>query len=118
MSRSESDATGPKYGEVWLVDPLDDGESWPAVVISSDAVGRMPLRLIARIDAIGRKNRGVWRVELPDPIESHIKGRPVVDTMQLHSVELSRCRERIGRVPADYMTEVAAAIAILVEFEM
>ena len=76
----------------------------------------MPLRLVAKIDGV-RKREGLWRVEVPQENEIGLDQRVVVDTMQISSVETTACRKRLGRLPADCMIEVAAAIAILVEYE-
>ena len=109
----------PKYGEVWLVESREERQEvdlWPAVIISSDAMELMPLRLVARIDSF-RKGGELWRVEVPSEITVGLDQQAVVDTMQICSVETTACRERLGRLPADCMIEVAAAVAILVEHE-
>lgn len=115
---SRIDPVAPKYGEVWLVESKGREESsvlWPAVVISSDAMELMPLRLVARIETFG-KGEGLWRVEVPPTKSSGLEEPAVVDTMRICSVETDRCRKRLGRLPADCMVEVAAAVAILVEY--
>ncbi len=121
---SQTDSSRPKYGEVWLVafperqseEATNAVETYPAVVVSSDAMGTMQRRLVARID-LPHKVEGLWRVEIPEQQSSGVEQRAVVDAMQLHCVDLESCVQRIGRLPADCMTEVAAAIAIVVEYE-
>lgn len=110
----------PSYGEVWLVnaaDPHGNAGAWPAVVVSSDAMKGMPWRLVARIEG-HRSREFLWRVEVPEIGHAGIDRRSVVDTFQLHCVELAHCIRKLGRLPADCMTEVAAAIAIIVEYEV
>ena len=116
---SQVDVASPRYGEVWLVESKKEGDvpdCWPAVVISSDAMELLPLRLVARIEAF-RKGGGLWCVEVPQQEKAGLEQPAVVDTMQICSVETGRCRRRLGRLPADCMVEVAAAVAILVEHE-
>ena len=119
------DTAHPRYGEVWLVSMMEaqgrgseyrEGDSCPAVVVSSDAMGMMGRRLVACID-LPQAAEGLWRVEIPDLKLSGIGKQGVVDAMQLHSVDIGQCVRKIGRVTADCMAEVAAAIAIVVEYE-
>lgn len=121
---SQADSSCPKYGEVWLIavpekqseEATTTAETYPAVVVSSDAMGTMPCRLVACID-LSLKVESLWRVEIPEQQSSGVEKRAVVDAMQLHCVDLEHCVQRIGRLPADCMAEVAAAIAIVVEYE-
>lgn len=122
---SSVDTMHPRYGEVWLVSMTDslggqsmhnDGDSCPAVVVSSDAMGMMGRRLVACID-LPQAAEGLWRVEIPDLKLSGVGKQAVVDAMQLHCVGIEQCLRKIGRVTADCMAEVAAAIAIVVEYE-
>ena len=116
---SRSNPVAPKYGEIWLVESTGEKEKtdpWPAVVISSNAMEGMPLRLVARIEAF-RKGAGLWCVEVPNDKDAGLQTKAIVDAMKICSVETRQCRERLGRLPADCMTEVAAAVAILVEYE-
>ncbi|MCB0711885.1 MAG: type II toxin-antitoxin system PemK/MazF family toxin [Ignavibacteriae bacterium] len=116
---SRIDPVPPKYGEVWLVESREEesaSDLWPAVVISSDAMEQMPLRLVAKIKNF-QKGSGLWCVEVPQEKSSGLDQPAVVDAMQICSIETGRCRKRLGRLPADCMVEVAAAVAILVEHE-
>lgn len=108
----------PRYGEVWRVDPGEEsqGTGWLGLVVSTDAIGPMPWRIIAQIEEEG-KPIGIWQVPAPTNPDSGLQRGAWVDTGRLCTVEQKRWGERVGRVPADVMAEVAAAIAILVEFE-
>lgn len=117
---SSGNSSAPSYGEIWLIHAADaEGNpcSWPAVVVSSDAMKGMPWRLVARIDGPQETGGYLWQVEVPQIESAGIAHRSVVDTMQLHCVELVRCERKLGRIHADSMVEVAAAIAIIVEYD-
>lgn len=110
----------PNYGEVWLVNGVDNHGgplSWPAVVVSSNAMKGMPWCLVARIDRSANEEC-LWRVEVPHTEHAGVDRRSVVDTMQLHCVDRAHCIQKLGRIPADSMAEIAAAIAIIVEYEV
>ena len=67
-----TDPPSPKRGEIWLVnlDPTVGSEikkTRPAVIVSSDALGRLPLRLIAPITEWKDHFKGsIWHVRI-DP---------------------------------------------------
>jgi mRNA interferase MazF len=66
-----SSASNPKSGEIWLVDfnstkAAEIRKTRPAVVISSDAVGVLPIRLVAAMT--GWKSSYAsksWLVQIP-----------------------------------------------------
>ena len=105
----------PRYGEVWsLTRAGDESGEWLGVVVSTDAVGLLPWRIVARVERQG-KPVGLWQV--PTPELTDLEKGVFVDTAQLSTVETDRWGERVGRLSAASMDEVAAAIAILVEFD-
>lgn len=89
----------------------------PVVVVSSDAVGRLPLRLVAPVT--GWQERfalNLWHVRIdPDPTNSLTKVS-AVDALQVRCVAIERFRQRLGRVSASLLDEIAAAIAAVVEY--
>ncbi len=116
-----ADAAGPRRGEIWWVnlDPTVGAEirkRRPAIVVSSDAVGRLPLKLIAPITEWKDAFAGnLWHVRIdPDPVNGLDKAS-AVDTLQLRGVDIRRFVSRIGSVSIPLMDEIAAAIAAVVE---
>ncbi len=113
---------GPRRGEIWWVnlDPtvgVEIRKRRPAVVVSSDAVGKLPLKLIAPItewkDAFAPN---IWHVRVePDSLNGLDKAS-AVDALQLRGVDTTRFVSRIGEVSATLMEEIAAAIAAVVEY--
>ncbi len=112
----------PKRGEIWLVnlDPTVGAEITkirPAVVISSDAIGKLPIKLIAPITGWDNRYFGnLWHVRIdPDKVNGLSKASSV-DALQLRGVDTRRFINKIGRVPANLMDDIAAAIAAVVEY--
>jgi mRNA interferase MazF len=112
----------PKRGEVWKVnfDPTGGTEirkTRPAIVISSDAVGILPIKLVAPItDWKPHFAPNVWLVRLdPDPANGLTKPS-AVDVLQLRGMDTQRFIQRLGAVPADKMEEIVLAIGAVIEY--
>ena len=90
----------------------------PAVVISSDHIGRLPVKLVAPIT--GWKvafARNVWHVRL-DPDETNgLDKTSAVDALQVRSVAVERFVERIGSIPEATLADIAGAVAAVIEYE-
>ena len=107
----------PRYGEVWkIAEESPSDREWLGVVVSTDAIGLLPWRIVAQIEE-GGSPAGIWHVPAPASKESGLRRGAYVDTARLCTIDDGRWGERVGRLPADFMGEVAAAIAILVEFD-
>jgi mRNA interferase MazF len=110
-------------GEVWVVSivPTVGAEirkTRPAVVVSSDAVGRLPVKLVAPItewkQAFGES---AWLVRV-DPDESNgLHKTSTVDVLQLRGMDIRRFITRLGRLSSAMMEEITAAIALVVEYQ-
>ena len=90
----------------------------PAVVISSDAVGKLPIKLVAPLtDWKPYFARNLWHVYIePDSINGLTKPS-AVDALQLRGVDLRRFVRLLGQVSNDTMAEIAVAIATVIEFD-
>lgn len=106
----------PSRGEVWRVtlDPTIGAQirkTRPVIVISSDAVGILPIKLTAPLtDWKDRYSQSYWHVRI-DPVPSNGLTKPsAVDTLQLRGLDTSRFIEMLGRVSADKIEEIAAVI--------
>jgi mRNA interferase MazF len=118
-----SDIVAPRRGEIWLVNfnptvGAEINKIRPAVVVSSDAVGRLPIKLVAPLtDWKDRYAANLWHIRLdPDP-HNHLDKPSAVDVLQLRGMDYQRFVRRFGRVPAETMEEIAAAIAAVVEYQ-
>lgn len=113
----------PKRGEIWLVnlDPTVGSEiqkTRPAVIVSSDALGRLPLRLIAPITGWKDHFKGsIWHVRVDPDGRTGLSKTSSIDALQLRGVDTSRCMKRLGSLPPTVMEELVAAIAAVVEYQ-
>ena len=113
----------PKRGEIWVVnfDPTIGAEikkSRPAVVMSSDAVGRLPIKLIAPITDWKRPfGVNLWHVQIRPDQANGLTKISAVDTLQLRGVDVQRFVNNLGLVSTAVMQEIAAAIAAVVEYQ-
>jgi mRNA interferase MazF len=113
----------PRRGEVWLVDfnptrGVEIQKQRPAVIVSSDAVGRLPIKLVAPIT--GWKPAfasSYWHVHLlPDGLNGLVK-ESAVDVLQLRGIDVQRFIQHLGRLTPATMEEIAAAIAAVIEYQ-
>jgi mRNA interferase MazF len=108
-----------KRGEIWRInlDPSVGAEirkSRPALVVSIDAIGALPLRVIVPIT--GWKTQfaqAAWLIRLDPDSGNNLEKVSAADAFQLRSVSENRFLERLGHVsPAD-MARVEDAVRIV-----
>jgi mRNA interferase MazF len=88
----------------------------PALVLSSDALGRLPIKLVAPITEWKQSfERHIWHVPIEPDETNGLTKKSAVDALQLRSLDISRFQQRIGRIPADLMEEVALSVGLVVE---
>jgi mRNA interferase MazF len=110
----------PRRGEVWLVDfdPTTGAEiakTRPSVVISDDAVGILPLRIVVPItEWDSRYSSCPWMVHLRASKGNGLSKESAADAFQVKSVSETRAKKRLGSVTADEVEEIAAAIAVCI----
>lgn len=94
-------------GEIWLVnlDPSLGAEirkTRPVVVVSSDAVGVLPIKLVAPLtewkDYLAQN---VWHVKVVPDNTNGLTKPSAVDTLQLRGVDTQRFVEKIGTVSSE-----------------
>src|SRR3954470_16649277 len=113
-------APTPARGEIWLIDfdPAVGAEIRklrPAVVISVNSIGRLPLRLVVPItDWKPQYASYPWFVELPASPTNGLTKDSGADAFQTKSVSLSRFVDRLGEVMPTQLDEIAEAIALCV----
>ncbi len=111
-----------KRGDVWLVnlDPTVGTEirkTRPVVVVSSDAVGLLPIRLVAPVtEWKDYFAHNVWHVKvLPDSMNGLTKTSSV-DTLQLRGVDTSRFVQKSGNISPSDMKSIVTAIVAVIEY--
>ncbi len=109
-------------GEIWLVnlDPTIGAEirkTRPVVVVSSNAIGALPIRLVAPLSEW--KDYFVpnsWHVKrVPDSANGLAK-TSAVDTLQLRGVDTQRFVQKLGSVSPTVMRAIITAIAAVIEY--
>ncbi len=120
---SSIDFKTPKRGEIWLVDfnPTRGAEiqkQRPAIVMSSDAIGRLPIKLVAPITGWKPVFAGnLWHVRMIPDQRNGLEKVSAVDVLQLRGVDVERFIRCLGRAAPGIIEEVAAAIAAVVEYQ-
>jgi mRNA interferase MazF len=117
-----SSTNPPRRGEIWLVnfDPTIGAEikkPRPAVVISSDAVGRLPIKLVTPItDWKDPFARNIWHVRI-DPDQANGLSKPsTADALQIRSLDLQRFIRKLGAVSPAILDEIGLAICSIIEY--
>ena len=109
-------------GEIWLVnlDPTLGAEirkTRPVIVVNSDSIGALPIRLVAPITELkGHFLGNVWHVQLkPNPTNGLTKPS-VVDTLQLRGIDTLRFVRKLGEVSPQVMRTIVVAIAAVIQY--
>jgi mRNA interferase MazF len=107
----------PKRGEVWLVEfqpsrGAEMSKTRPAVVMSLDSVGVLPLRLVVPFTTWQPQFVGVpWLIPiLPTPING-LTNQSAADAFQTHSFSTGRFLKQLGHLDATDVDKIAQAIA-------
>jgi mRNA interferase MazF len=109
-------------GEIWLVtlDPTIGAElqkTRPVVVVSSDAIGVLPIKLVAPLSEWKDYfARNVWHVKVTPDSMNGLAKTSAVDTLQLRGVDTQRFVQRLGSVSPAIMQAIVAAIAAVIEY--
>ena len=113
----------PRRGEVWNVnfDPTVGAEIKkirPAVVISIDNVGRLPIKIVAPITIWKPEFSGrIWLVPVNPNRTNGLRQESAVDILQIKSVDVKRFRKKRGRLTATLMTEIGEAITAIIDHQ-
>jgi mRNA interferase MazF len=107
----------PRRGEVWKVrfDPAVGAEIQkvrPAVVLSLDSVGRLPLKIVVPItDWKTAFANFAWFVYLPATADNGLTKDSGADAFQVKSLSESRFLDKLGELTAGQLDDIAAAVA-------
>ncbi len=106
-------------GDIWLVNlsPTVGAEitkTRPCVIISSNEIGILPLKVIAPItDYKPHYNSVPWMVELSPDDVNNLSKRSVIDLFQLRSVSQIRLIRSFGKVTDMEFQKIMDAIKIV-----
>lgn len=110
-----------RRGEVWLVnlDPTVGAEirkTRPVVVVSSDAIGALPIKLVAPLtEWKDYFSKNVWHVKIMPDSANGLTKSSAVDTLQLRGVDNQRFVQKLGEVSPLVMGLIVLAIAAVIE---
>ena len=114
----------PKRGEIWLVnfDPTVGTEIKkvrPAIVISSDAAGKLPIKLVAPVtDWKPYFAKNFWHVQIEPDKEIGITKASAINILQLRGIDLQRFIRKLGNISESKMAEITIAILTIIEYEI
>lgn len=118
---SSTERPQPKRGEIWRVDfdPTVGSEirkTRPAVVVSSDAADKLPVKLVAPITGWNPAfANNLWHVNLLPNATNGLTKESAVDVLQLRGVDTQRFIRRSGEISQEELAEIT--IAALIEFD-
>ena len=120
---SLSTSLTPARGDVWRVDfnPVKGDEIMkirPAVVISSDAFSPLDTKIVVPLTGWQDKfTNSQWMVKIIADTSNGLDHDSAADALQLRCVSYERFTSKLGTVSAPILDEIAAAIAIVIEFQ-
>ena len=109
-------------GDIWLVnlEPTVGAEirkTRPVVVVGSDAVGSLPIRLVAPLTEWKEHLAGnLWHVKLVPNRTNGLAKTSAVDALQLRGVDVQRFVQKLGHLSPATMRPIIEAIAIVIEY--
>jgi len=113
-----------KRGQIWEVnfDPTVRAEikkRRPAVIISSNSIGRLPIKLIAPITGWQPSfENSLWHIKIEPNNKNNLTKVSAVDALQIRGVDIQRfISPKIGELNQDQLDEITAAVAAVIEFQ-
>lgn len=106
----------PQKGEIWLVnfDPKigsEIGKQRPAIVMNSNSIGILPLRIVVPITSWQKKFAGVpWLIKIEKTKMNNLNNDSAADTFQIKSISNDRFIRKIGNVPDKKVQEIKIGI--------
>ena len=113
----------PKRGEIWIVNlgftvGTEMKKSRPAVIISSDGVGILPIKLIAPItDWKQSYDNNLWHIKLIPNESNGLSKTSAVDALQVRGIDIKRFIKKIGFLSAIEMQEIVTAVVLVIDYK-
>jgi mRNA interferase MazF len=108
-------------GEVWLInlDPTVGAEikkTRPVVVVSSDAIGILPLRVVVPLtDWKDHYSQAAWMVKINPNANNGLSKDSAADTFQIRSVSTNRFIRKMGVIEYEQLNQIVRSIMLVVE---
>lgn len=113
----------PQRGEIWEVnlDPAVGSEQKkmrPCLVLSSDSIGVLPIKLVAPITGWDQKLAGnLWHIKIEPDAINKLGKTSVVDVLQVRALDYQRFVELRGKASPQILEEAVIALAAVVEYQ-
>lgn len=110
-------------GEIWLVnlDPTLGAEiknTRPAVIVSSDLLGRLPLRIIVPVTEWKERYAiSPWLVRLEPDTANGLSKLSAADAFQLRSISEKCFVRKVGKLDELFIHQICQAAASVLEIE-
>ena len=111
-------------GEIWLInfDPTVGAEIQkirPGLIISSDSIGILPIRLVAPITSwkADFKNN-IWHVLICPDKGNGLQKDSAIDIIQIRSMDVKRFIKRLGKVPDSVLSEVGDGLLNVIDYRL
>ena len=107
-------------GEIWLInlDPTIGAEirkTRPAVIVSEDAIGILPLRVIVPLtDWKERYAVAPWMIAIAPDAQNGLAKPSGADAFQIRSVSQERFVQRIGALNNETILQILQAIKVVI----
>ena len=111
----------PQRGDIWLVsfDPTIGAEirkTRPAVVISSDSLGVLPLKLASPITEWREDfENQIWQIKIVPDAKNNLQKVSSIDVLQTRSMDIRRFVRFVGRITDDQLKYICLALNEIVE---
>ena len=116
-----TNSQNPKRGEIWDIDlnptrGQEINKVRPALVISSDALGKLRLKIIVPVTEWQDSFEGnPWQVPLQPAATNGLRKPLSADAFQVRSLSMERFLKYRGRVSKQELEEFVQALAAVVE---
>ncbi len=110
-----------KQGQIWEINlsPTVGAEikkKRPAVIISDDTIGLLPLRVIVPVTEWKKSFHGaVWMVKIDPNKHNNLKKASAIDCFQIRSILTKRFLTKIGDVSPKTLNEIKTAIKSVID---
>jgi len=103
-------------GEIWEVEFFPNigseiGKKRPALVVSSDKIGKLPLKTVVPITNYSTKFENYpWMIKIDSDLENGLSKISTLDCFQIRNFSYSRFIKKIGYIDQDKLLEVHQTI--------
>ena len=111
----------PRRGDIWWINldatvGIDVKKRRPALVVSSDAASHLSMKVIVPLKEWNDEDTDCpWHVRVFPSVDNGLQKEACLDASELRTIPLVRFQNRLGRLNAMDLEEVAQAIAIIIE---